>query len=174
MEHGEQPIFDDPLLIQFRGTYDYDGLMQLIRDYYARVKIDKLDEPKFKFKNGGGGAEVEFKFAGNRKVTHYIRVNLYVTGHMWDVKQEEMNVGGVAKKMTKGKLEITINGSFELDYAKGFNEKKALDNWMREKLDAPGTGLQFGDNKVTGEKFMEKMILTLHAQIKKFLNMTCV
>lgn len=173
MVKDNRPIFDDDLVIQYRGVYDYDGLMDLIRGYYAKIKMDKLDEPKFKYKNGSGGAEVEFKFVADRKVTHYIKVYLNVSGHLWDVKQEEIMINGVKKKMTRGKLELTMNGSYDVDYAKGFDGKKALDKWMQKKLDDPPGGLQFGDNKMTGEKFMEKVIITLHTEIKKFLNMTC-
>lgn len=176
MVSKKKDVFDDPLRIRFRGVYDYDGLMSLIRDFYASVLID-IKEPKFKFKNGGAGAEVEFKFEGDRKVTHYIKIHLFVSGHIWDVKREEMTVDGVKRLMTKGKLEVLISGKVESDYANGFSSGKKpqelLEKWMQSTLDAPGTGLQYGDNKMIGSKFMEKMLQRLASEIKKFLKMEC-
>ena len=70
-------VFDYPIRIRYRGNYDYDGLMELIRKFYDRQLMD-IKEPKFKFKQQGTGAEVQFKFVGDRKVTHYIKINILV------------------------------------------------------------------------------------------------
>lgn len=176
-------VFDYPIRIRYRGNYDYDGLMDLIRNFYARVLID-IKEPKFKFKQQGTGAEVQFKFKGDRKVTHYIKIHLFVEGFIWDVKREDVVIDGKQVRRTNGKLDIKISGNYELDYADKFKDIKkggkaseralhAFDSWMQTKLDADGTGLQFGDNKVTGKKFMEKMLVSLGDEIKRFLRMEC-
>ena len=159
-------IRDDPLIIRFRGEYDYDGLLSLIRGFYKRSLFD-IKEPKLKYKVGGTGAEVEFKFESDRKITHYIKAYLFVEGHFWDVKKEKTG-------LTKGKLDIRISSQMELDYAGKFDGKKPSHKWMQEKLDEKGTGLQFGDNKVTGEKYLEKLMDKLQTEIKKHLKMECV
>lgn len=168
---GEKFVYDDPVLIRYRGLYDYDGLLQLIRDFYSSVKMD-IREPKFKHK-GGGAAEVEFKFEGDRKTTHYIKVYLYVEGHFWDVNMQEVVIAGKKTRATNGKLELKINSSFEMDYPGMFDEKKKFHNWMKQKLDSPD-GLQAGDTKAVSKKFCEQMINKLANQIKKHLNMACV
>ena len=53
-------------------------------------------------------------------------------------------------------------------------EQTAAQKWMKETLDGIGTGLQFGDNKITGEKYMEKLTQQLQSEIKKHLKMECV
>ena len=168
---GEKQVYEDPILIRYRGIYDYDGLLQLIRDFYSSVKMD-IREPKFKHK-GGGAAEVEFKFEGDRKTTHYIKVYLYVEGHFWDVNMQEMTIAGEKTKATNGKLELKINASFELDYPEMFDQKNKFHKWMKEKLDSPADGLQTGDVKTYSKKFCEQMVNKLAGQIKKHLNMSC-
>jgi hypothetical protein len=171
---GKKGVFEYPIRIRYRGPYDYDGLIELIRNYFGEVAIDTRKEPKFKYKTGGGGAEAEFKFTGDRKITHYIKFYLTVTGHFYNVKRKEVVIDGEKRRGTDGKLEITIVGEVELDYADSFDKNKKLDKWMQEVLDADGTGLQFEDNKATGKKYVQKVLLTLDSKIKSFLKMECV
>ncbi len=164
---ADDPIMipDDPLLLRYRGTYDYDGLLVVIRNFFKKSRF-QIREPKFNYKGGGAGAEVEFKFESERKVTHYIKVALEVKGHFWDVKHGPEN---------NGKLELFMQGKVILDYGGGFDtEKKASHKRMKDFLDKPGSGLQFGDVKITGEKYVEKMIEKLQKEIKKHLKMECV
>lgn len=172
MSSSKKSVYDDPLIIRFRGEYDYDGLLSLIRGFFAR-SLFILQEPKFKYKNGGTGAEVEFKFVSDRDITHYIKAHLQVEGHFWDVKRKD----GV----TNGKLELSISAAHEIDYASdyeglnlGFDKKKNSHKKLQDYLDGMGTGLQFGDNKVTGEKYLEKLTQKLQKEIKKHLKMECV
>lgn len=178
----EKFVFHSPIKIRFRGTYDYDGLLNLIRGYYGRHFFDRK-EPKLKYKSGGGGAEVEFKMEADRKVTHYIKVFLYVEGHLWDVNPKEVVVDGKKQMLTGGKLEIQLKGSFELDYGNSFatHDNKSssgrfqnmLEKHMQKFLDEDGQGLQFGDNKANGKKYMEGLLIDFADEIKKFLKMEC-
>jgi hypothetical protein len=178
---GKKDVFDEVIEIRFRGTYDYDGLLQLIRAYYDRHLFVRK-EPKFKFKTRGTGSEVEFKMYADRKITHYVKVFLYVEGHLWDVKQEEVVLEGKKVRRTNGKLELKLSSHFEFDYAKKFAThgsksadklQNSIEKWMQDVLDTPDTGLQFGDTKVAGKKYMEKLLVALGDEIKKFLKMEC-
>jgi hypothetical protein len=178
-------VFDKDLRIRFRGLYDYDGLIALLRSFYARAKIT-IEEPKFKYKVGGNGAEVEFEFQGNLKVTHYIRVNLYVSGKAFDVDPKPVVIDGKKKMMTQGKIELKFQGSYELDYPgmykleedKNKNALPTLRNkalkQMKELIDNPDYGLAYGDNKALGKKNMQKLIEKFHKETKQFLGMECV
>ncbi|MGM5480438.1 MAG: hypothetical protein ACQESC_03185, partial [Nanobdellota archaeon] len=99
---GEE-VFEDDLVLEYRGQYDYDGLIDLIRKFYDDLHMERK-EPKYKNKKKTFGSEIEFKMEGDRKITHYIRVNLYVQAHMWDVDPKEVVVNGKKKMMTGGKL----------------------------------------------------------------------
>ena len=154
----------EPLHVRYRGKYDFDGLLSLIRKFYDRSYFI-LREPKFKYKVGGTGAEVEFKMESDRKITHYLKAHFFVEGHFWDVDRKN--------GITGGKLEIKISAKLEVDYP-GIFTNKDVHKWMQQTLDAPGSGLQFGDNKVTGEKYLEKLMQKLQAEIKKHLKMECV
>lgn len=181
----KKKVYSYPIRIRYKGLYDYDGLLALIRGFYARHKFMKLDEPKFKYKVGGGGAEVEFKFHGDRKITHYIRAHLYVEGHMWNVKRQEVVENGKKVIRTNGRAEFKISGEFELDYRNRFKEVKpgakaydkfyhGLDKWMQSKLDDEGVGLQYENNKTNGKNFVQKLLIKLSDEIKTFLKMECV
>lgn len=183
----EKTAFMAPIKIRFRGAYDYDGLLQLIRGYYGRHLFDARKEPKFKFKTGGSGSEVEFKMEADRKVTHYIKVFLYVEGHLWDVKPQEVVVDGKKVRMTEGKLELQLKASFIFDYANKFAThgdpkgnksasdklENSIEKWMQEFMDADGTGLQFGDNKASGKSYLKKLLISFADEIKAFLKMEC-
>lgn len=161
-------IFEWPLTLQYRGEYDYDGLMELIRSYFASVKMDKLDEPKFKYKVGGGGkAEVEFKLEGEVKVSGYTKVKLVIEGHLWSVERG---------KPSNGKIDLKIQTFFLSDYAGSYDGDSKLKKWMHKKINNPsvGEGLAFGDIKAEGKKNGEKIGNTLLAKIKKFIGVECV
>ncbi len=170
-----------PLRIRFRGEYDYDGLLDLIRNHFAKHLFGELKEPVFKYKSRPTGAEVEFKMLSNRNVTHYIKVYLTVKGRMWDMLREQKVIDGEKRIRTNGKLELYLIGEWELDYANQFGTapddkaiqrlQNAAEKWMQSNLDRPDGGLKYGDNKMTGKKYVENIIKSLHDDIKSFLGM---
>lgn len=177
-------VFDHPLRIRFRGLYDYDGLIALLRSFYGRTKMI-LEEPKFKYKVGGTGAEVEFKFEGNLKVTHYIKVYMVIEGKGFDVSPKSVVVDGKKKMMTEGKMQIKFQGNFELDYPGMYDvemekgkEKNTIRNkalkQMKDLLENPEYGLKYGDHKGLGKKNMQKLIEKYHKETKQLLGMECV
>ncbi|MGM5481354.1 MAG: hypothetical protein ACQESE_02995 [Nanobdellota archaeon] len=170
-DNNKKPVFDDPLIIRYRGQYDYDGLLSLLRGFYKNMKID-IKEPKFKYKMKGSGAEVEFKFEGDRKVTHYVKVHLEIEGHLWNVKPKEVVIGGHKVMRTDGKLELWLNAFYEHDFAGKFGDKK-FQKWMKKHIEDPEVGLQYGDLKSAGKSFLQKKLWELDAKIKKFLSMEC-
>jgi hypothetical protein len=174
------PAFGDPLLIRYRGTYDYDGLLAKIRKYFAEYDL-KIDEPKFKFKQAGaGGAEADFRVKGWRLVSHYIKINLQIDGHAWDVKRKTIEKNGEKKVVTDGKIQMTIVCTASFDYANAFdsnkkkNAEKFLIDWMKKQLDDEWVGMQFGENYVNGLVFIRQLVLNLDSVIKEHLNMECV
>lgn len=164
---GKDNVFEWPLTFKYRGEFDYDGLMAVILSYYAKNKFDKLDEPVFKYKVGGGGkAEVEFKFYSDMKATGYTKQILKIQGHLWSVERG---------KPTNGKVELKISAGFIHDYGKGFNPDSKVHNWMQKKLyTESGKGMSYGDIKAEGKKNSEKIANGLLAEIKSFIGVECV
>ena len=157
----QKSVFDKTLRIRFRGQYDYDGLIALLRSFYGRAKI-VLEQPKFKYKGDTHGFEVEFDFKGNRKVNSYINVYLFISGHGFDVDPKEVVVNGVKKRMTGGKMQLEFSAKYELDWGKGFETKE-------EEYE----GIMYEDNKALGKKHMQDMIRKFHKETVKFLGMEC-
>ena len=173
----KKPVFENPIIIQYRGTYDYDGLIAFLRGYLLGLKPNVYAEPKFKYKTGKTGAEVEFQFKAIRRITHYIRIELSVAGHAWDVIRRDIEVDGQKKMVTDGKIHMELKGNFEVDFANAFgkvpkNEKFAL-RQMEAILNKEPGGVLFEDNKVTGKKFATSVLNDLDKKIKSFLRMEC-
>lgn len=176
-------IFEDPMIILYRGDFDYDALITQLRGCFSGAGII-IKEPKFKYKAGGNGVEVEFAFDGDAKLTHYIKIFLHIEGRIWDMKKKDILVNGVKKQVSNGKIRLEFSGKWQLDYAGMYDIKKSdsmkpfgrgwFKNKMLRKLDNAAIGLQFGDNKMTGKKYMEKLIKNSHASTKKLLGMECV
>ncbi|MGE0792547.1 MAG: hypothetical protein AB7V77_00005, partial [Candidatus Woesearchaeota archaeon] len=127
---GGKPIYHKNLRLRYRGEYDYDGLMTLLRGFFVRARID-IEEPVLKFKESPTGAEVEFKFRGDRRVTNYIKVYMYITGHFWDVVRKEVVINGKKKLRSGGKIELTFQGEVLFDY-EGIYEIGKTDSQIRK------------------------------------------
>lgn len=171
--------FGDSLIIRYRGLYDYDGLLSLIRGYFAEQELE-TQEPKFKFKLSGAGSEADFRIKGERLVSSYIKVELQVDGHAWDVKRKTVELDGEKKVMTEGKIQLIISSTVILDYSDSFNtskvkskSKKMLTEWMHSRLDSIDGGMQFAQNYVDGKTFLRGMVNGLDKAIKEHLRMEC-
>ncbi len=169
----EKDVFAKPIDIKYRGTYDYDGLVSFLRGYLMNLKPNIYAEPKFKYKTGKTGAEVEFKLQAIRKITHYIKISFTVAGHAFDVIRKEIEENNQKKTVTSGTIELQLSGTFQVDYPGMFDTDKKRDKWMNAVLTKEPSGLLFEDNKVTGKKFATSVLRDLDAKIKSFLKMEC-
>lgn len=173
--------YGSPLEIRFRGLYDYDNLLPAIRSFYEEHEFEKIRDEGFKYKAGSGpaGTEVDIKVGGERYVSHYIKIVLKVKGHAWNVSRKEQDYHGQTKKVTGGKIQLYVECTAELDYANMFapknpsKQKKAMFDWMKNTLDNQYTGLQAGDNYMTGIVFIRSLATGLQNHIKEYLNMEC-
>ncbi|MFP4523229.1 MAG: hypothetical protein ACOCQQ_01875 [Candidatus Nanoarchaeia archaeon] len=170
-----------PLEIRFKGLYDYDNLLPTIRSYFEEHEFDTLRDTGFKYKAGSGpaGTEVDIKIEGVRFVSHYIKITLKIKGHAWNVNRKEQDYHGQKKKVTGGKIQLYVECTAELDYANMFapknpsKQKKAMLDWMKNILDDQYTGLQAGENYVTGQVFIRSLASDLQRRVKQYLNMEC-
>ena len=179
MPKDPSKAFDKPLRIRYRGQYDYDGLIALLRSFFDRAQITN-EEPKFKYKGEDTGYEVEFVMTGDRKVNSYIKVFMTIEGHGFDVNPKETIVNGVKKRITGGKMELYFQASYQLDWGGGFDispkdsksKKKAL-KMMKNFLDEEYEGISYEDNKALGKKHMQNLIKKFHKETVQFLGMEC-
>lgn len=175
----EKPVFEDPIIIQYRGLYDYDGLIAFLRGYLMNLKPNIYKEPKFKYKTGKTGTEVEFEFGAIRNVTHYVRISFTLKGHAWDMNRKDIDVNGQKKTLSGGKIELQLSGKFQVDYPGIFDASAAAKNkkliaWMDKLLnEEQPAGLLYEDTKATGKKFATETLRDFDAKIKSFLKMEC-
>ncbi len=176
------PAFEDPLIIRYRGTYDYDGIMTLIRKFFSEYYFENITEPKFKFKYSGDSAEMDIRIKAFRLVSHYIKVTLQIDGHTWGTKRKTIKIDGKKKVVTDGKIQLFLNATVEFDYSNMFDtEKRKVKNpdkflleWMHTRLDNDWKGMQYGQNYSDGITFVRSIILDIDRRIKKHLRMECV
>ena len=169
IEKGSSAVREDNVKIKFRGLYDVNGLSDAIKSFYEENLLDfYVDKYKWKAKEG------EWVYRGDRKITEYIKVFLYCDCWFWIVNTQEVEEDGQKVKKYYGRILMELNASFFYNYGGTFNPNNKIQKRMLEMLDTKGEGIQFGDLKGQGEKFMEKMLNKFTEHIKNYLGMECL
>lgn len=112
------------LIIRYKGLFDYDGLYNLIvrwmkaRRYWFHEEVYKHKVPS------PYGAEQEFTFTGDKKLNDYIKYNLKVSFHLWDMTEVEVIQDGKKKTLTNARIEILFSGNVEVDYEKRMEKSR--------------------------------------------------
>ena len=110
--------------IRFSGIFDYEKLYlamyNWLRDHYYEVS------ETYKHKMTGLGAEIELAFKGERKESEFIKFNLELETHFWDVTDVETVVNGKKQKLNKGRCTMIIKFKVTLDYQSQFDKSEFL------------------------------------------------
>lgn len=159
------PVFGAPLRIRYKGFFDFDAIYQFMIGWYARRKFT-MQETLYKDKTQTpAGNELELKTHGKRKVTEFIRYKVSIEYHLWEFKKEEVVINGEKKMMTRGRIEININGEVEPDWQGRYNGKTWINKWMGKLL------WHLKENEILMEWVdpLDKDLHALNAQMKKLL-----
>jgi len=145
-------------LIRYSGIFDFAGLYQLMADW-MKARRYWFQETDYKHKVNPGGAEQEIDFDGERQITEYIKENVHVFIHIWDMTEVEVERNGIKKKLANGRIELIIFGKLELDWEGRWKGSKILEF--------------FGDfyNRYIMRKTVEDYWDKLHYRMIKFQDM---
>jgi hypothetical protein len=154
--------------IVYVGVFDYQKLIRTIATWYADMGYE-FHERMYKHKvPSPAGSEQEFAFEGWRKNTEYIKYWIYLSAHIWELKEVEVSINGQRKKMAKGKVQIILSMSVDFDYNEKFMSPAAvkIQNFLHKYV---------WYKQITGgwEDECYYRMYKLHKVIKETLNMTC-
>jgi hypothetical protein len=107
--------------LKYRGIFDFAGLYKMIANWFMD-KAYYLDEPLYKHKVPfPSGAEQEIKLQGWKKVDEYLRYNIKIFIHAYDMRDVEVVKEGQVKKLTYARMFIEIDGWLDFDYQGRFD-----------------------------------------------------
>ena len=111
-------------IIRYKGLFDYDGLYNMMvrwikaRRYWFHEGVYKHKVPS------PYGAEHEIRWTADKKVNDYIKYNMSVELHLWDINEVEIIKDGEQKTLTNARIEIIIKPILEIDYEKRMEKNK--------------------------------------------------
>ena len=156
--------------IKYRGMFDYDNLMRTMRQWIIDSGYEFL-ETSYKHKvPSPAGYDQMISWKGWRKVTGYVKYNLYVFFHLWDIKDLEVIKDNKKQQMWSARVLIEISGDVELDWSNYFERGNSkfllgLRDWINK---------YFMFNKIMGGWSDEHYyrMYKLHLVTKQALGMT--
>ncbi len=155
--------------VRFKGTFDFDGLYKLIRNWLDDRKYDYM-EKVYKDKAASPfGNELELNMIPELKVTPYIKYHIEILIKVFDFKEFDAVVDGEKKKVSNGRLFIQITPEVEYDWQKKYKEGFAatLQELMVKRLLKRHFEIKYYDT-------LAYDAYDLQTKIKKFLRMKTI
>lgn len=154
------------ITVKYDGLFDFDGLYEAVVDW-AKNYGYKWHESDFKHKvPSPRGAEHEFKWVLEKKVTGFIQYNIILAFLLRDMIEVEVEVGGSKRKLTQARISVIIDGNLAYDWQGRFSGNK-----FAEKLGLWYSKIMMGDIET---KYLDPLyyrIWGLHSLIKKYFDM---
>lgn len=161
-------IKDPPLLIRYKGVFDYDGMYKMMHAWLVSKRF-LFHEDKYKDKvSTPFGNEIEAKWSAEKKVTEFVMEKISIEFHLWDAAETEIIKDGKKVKMYKARMEIKFFAELMLDYNKKFSEgttfAKKLGKFYVENI-------IYWDWRIRYANALEYAVYDLQTKVKKYLNM---
>ncbi|HSU72861.1 MAG TPA: hypothetical protein VLJ21_03360 [Candidatus Binatia bacterium] len=115
-----------PAMTRFYGPFNQRALLDAIRSFLQGEGFDDVQEPSYKHKVGGEGADIEIKMETDRKLNDYVKYFMNVEIRISDMKDVEVVHNGEKRKMQHGRVQVSVSGKAQLDYQKHFEGNKFL------------------------------------------------
>ncbi len=109
---------------QYTGLFDFDGLFAAIIDWAKNYGFmwheweykHKVPSPK--------GAETEHKWVLHKSINEYVRYEILITVHVWDMLEVEVEVDGKKKSLTNARIYIWLETTVFYDWQEKFKGGK--------------------------------------------------
>lgn len=148
--------------IKFRGIVDFDGLYQMMTQWFIERKYD-FYEGLYKDKP----PELELEWRAERKIDEFYKYQIDVNFHLFDIKEVEVIKDGVKKKMIDCRMLIWFIPTLIIDW-----QDRWKGGWM------VNTAWKIYFNNIIKREWQLKYADTLvyhtydlHAKVKEFLGM---
>jgi hypothetical protein len=162
---AKDPI--NTVLLRYTGLFDFDGLYAAITDWgknYGYMWHEKMYKHKVPSPDG---AEQEMTWIIDKNVTEFIKFDLLIDTHIWEMTEVEVEVNGKKKTLTKARMEIKIAGNVSYDWQgkfKGSKFKGKMLGWWRNVFFKKNFEAIYHDQ-------LTYRVWNLHALMKKYFDM---
>lgn len=156
-----------PVRIVYHGLFDWEELHKLIMRHFKKTGWT-WQEKKYKHKPWNYlGEELELSWIFDREVTEYIKDHVDMAIYIIEMRPVDQVINGVKKKLYQGRIRITIEAKFIMDYRNDFQKNnfwKSAQTFLNKQILKKEL-----DFKHDGRLYYE--MYAFHAKLKKFLNM---
>jgi hypothetical protein len=130
---GKVPV----IRVRYNGLFDFDGLYASVIEW-AKSYNYMWHEKQFKHKVNPGGAELEIWWYVEKRVDEFIKYDIDMNVHIWDLHEVEVDISGKKKKLTNARIEIKIKGKVigdQNEFSKGKGKlNKIFSGLYKEKV----------------------------------------
>ncbi len=135
--------------VKYTGIFSFKDFYQFCYDWLTQDPGFSIAEEKYTEKIAGDSKNIDVEWAGKKKITDYFRFKIKAKFKIIELKNVEINQGGVKLKTNQGSVEISMKGTLERDWQGKF-ERGATQKFLRaiyEKWIIPSRVEQF-ENKL--------------------------
>ena len=161
------PIPRPRIMLRYAGLFDFDTLYTAVIDW-AKMYNYQWFELDYKHKVPTPyGAEQQWKWLIEKNVTEYINYKINLTVHIWDMQEVVVEIDGKKKSLTKGRINIWMDGTMEYDWQRRFKGSAfaaKLGDWYRNIVYKKDTESLYFDQ-------LYYRMWNLHNVMKKILEM---
>lgn len=125
---------DQELILWHKGICDIDKVYAECREWFERRRYQFYEHYYKQKAPTPAGEEVFIKWTAFVNRTEYIRLQMDLFWHMWDVDPVEIVVDGKKHRAYKGRIKLTHRGKIVTDF-KNYFERNAFQHMLREFLD---------------------------------------
>lgn len=110
------------ITLRYNGLFDFDGWYASMVDWsknYGYLFLESIYKHKVP---SPAGAEQEYVWDLSKNVTDFVKYEIKIVGHIWDMLEVNVDVGGKQRALTNARFEIQLKGTIILDWQKRFKD----------------------------------------------------
>jgi hypothetical protein len=162
---SEKKLVIDQLKLTYSGLFDLNGLYRIMDEWFYEKNYDRWELKNYEFVLPEGKV-VEIELLPWKKTTEYFKNTIRIRLKCSQIKDAEVEKEGVKIKVSKGDVQMVIDGYLETDYENWWDERPML-YFIRTIFDKYIFKRQFSQY----EKWLVNDVYDLYGRLQKFLNL---
>ncbi len=160
---GAEPMPD--ITLRYNGLFDFDGMYVAVTDWAKNYGF-MWHEVDYKHKvPSPAGAEQELTWSMSKNVTEYIRFEILLVLHLWDLTEVQVEKKGKPKSLSNARIYIVMKNKVIFDH-KNIGKGGKFTSWLSDKY----LELTFKNKS----EYLDQLYYrawNLHAILKKYFDM---